>query len=618
MEIDEGSFAESVPGGHCAEIMSLTISLNCLQAPPLPMKRRSFFSILVSIVAVLLLISAGGLYWLLAQSPLKLLQGSPIANPSATIFVPRQAPIVASLLVNPDDIGAFRQAIAAPASRRQARAELEQWQRGLLANTGLDYGRDIQPWLGDELMVAITGQDFDRDSSNGQQPGYLLILTSRDGQKSREFLQLFWQKRAIGGTDLVFEQYKGTKLIYGVVNNPFAPAPEPAKSKPKSPQPNPQNSVTLASAVVGDRFVLFANSPKVLRDAINNVQAEELGLGSSSSYQKALDSLEQSRVGLVYLNLPQLTQLVGKSSDALASSGNPVYDSLAVALGFNRQGLLAETALISTSGQPTANMSPSLSDPVDALQYIPAGTPLTASGSDLGQFWQQLTDVLASYPTLAQLVNQPLNDLQRRWNLNLTEEVFQWVKGEYALALIPRSDGSDWVFVAEKADADAREGVAHLDELARQQGLTVGPLQLGNSTVSAWTRLATAPKPATGGDRRTITLTAQVEGLHTPAKNYEIFATSAEAMNQALQAGGGALASQKAFGQAIDPLEKPNSGYFYIDWPSTQEVLERRIPLLRVIGLTQNPFFSHLQSITVSGYGRRDGIQRGGVFLRLG
>jgi len=30
---------------------------------------------------------------------------------------------------------------------------------------------------------------------------------------------------------------------------------------------------TLSGAVVGDRFVLFANYPKVLRDAINNVQA---------------------------------------------------------------------------------------------------------------------------------------------------------------------------------------------------------------------------------------------------------------------------------------------------------------------------------------------------------
>jgi len=34
-----------------------------------------------------------------------------------------------------------------------------------------------------------------------------------------------------------------------------------------------QSEETLSGAVVGDRFVLFANDPKVLRDAINNVQA---------------------------------------------------------------------------------------------------------------------------------------------------------------------------------------------------------------------------------------------------------------------------------------------------------------------------------------------------------
>jgi len=56
--------------------------------------------------------------------------------------------------------------------------------------------------------------------------------------------------------------------------------------------------------VVGDRFVLFAY-PKVLRDAINNVQAPELNL-TSSSHQQALTRLPQNRISVTFLNLPSV------------------------------------------------------------------------------------------------------------------------------------------------------------------------------------------------------------------------------------------------------------------------------------------------------------------------
>jgi len=46
----------------------------------------------------------------------------------------------------------------------------------LLANTGLDYRRDIQPWLG-EITLAVTTIDIDRDAQNGQ-PGYLMALAT--------------------------------------------------------------------------------------------------------------------------------------------------------------------------------------------------------------------------------------------------------------------------------------------------------------------------------------------------------------------------------------------------------------------------------------------------------
>jgi len=51
---------------------------------------------------------------------------------------------------------------------------------------------------------------------------------------------------------------------------------------------------------------LFCLPSQVLRDAINNVQAPELNLTSSSQYQQALTRLPQNRISVTFLNLPSV------------------------------------------------------------------------------------------------------------------------------------------------------------------------------------------------------------------------------------------------------------------------------------------------------------------------
>jgi hypothetical protein len=572
------------------------------------MKLRTFFYVLVSSVLTLLLIAAGGFFWIAANSPLSLLQGGGQASPAAAMFVPKQSPLMVSLLVNPDRLESFRLAIAPPSERRQARSEINQLKNSLLTSTGLDYEQDIQPWLGDEVTFAVTTADFDRNNENGAKAGYLVAIATQDPERSREFLQLFWQKRAIAGMDLVFEQYAGVKLIYN------QPSLTP-NSQPLAPSPQP----SLATAVVGDRFVLFANSPKVLRDAINNVQAPGLSLSNSKSYQQALRRLPDSQIGLVFVSLPQLSEW-SRGAAQVAETPSP-YEDLVVALELDRQGLLAETALLTAPGEKLTPAKPALSKPVGALDFIPATSPMTAAGTDLQQFWHGLTDGLAAYDRLSTLVNQSLAELQDHWGIDLPKEVFSWVKDEYALALLPRADQPqpDWIFVAKKTDA-ATEAVDHLDAIAQQQGLSLGTLTLGEQQTSAWTKLSTT----TASDNRkrkrgeeAVTLSAEVRGIHTAVGNYEIFATSVEAMNQALQAAESPLLSNATFQQAIAPLAKENDGYLYLDWQSVRGLVEQQLPIVKLAELAGKSFFDHVRSLTISSYGSEANLRRGALFIRL-
>jgi hypothetical protein len=617
------------------------------------MKLRSFFKALGVVVAGLLLVAAAGFYWIFAHSPLTLLREASLA-PAASIFVPKQAPAMVSLLVNPDRLEAFQQISTRPGERRQAHQELTQFKQGWLADTGLNYAQDIQPWLGEELTLALTTLDIDRDPTNGSQPGYLLAIATKDPERSREFLELFWQKRAIAGADLTFEQYQGVKLIY--TENPWL-QPKDAKAKNKAKEDFPAGLTSslkpssLASAVVGNQFVLFANHPKVLRDAVTNVQAQDLNLSQSKVYTKALTALTGPRIGLAIVNLPQVARWLeaeaitpaketSAGQDTLkqvaAALPDGTYETMAIAVGLERLGLMAEIALLTADGKgPT--ITPPLSEPVGALQYLPASSSFSASGQDLNQVWNQLSDSLQGYDRLSLLIHQPLQTLETRWQLNVPQDIFSWVKGEYALGLVAdtgktdrvdsrgkkRGQGrasqfvdalaeQDWVFVAERSNTSAsQEAIAHLDDLAKQKGYSVGSLQLGGQQVSAWTRLSTTAQNSSN------TLQADVRGVHTSINNYEIFATSVQAMEAALQAINHSLADEKQFRQAIAPMHQPNNGYLYLDWPASRPILERQFPLLKVIELAGSPIFKHLRSLTLSSYGSQSGLQRGGVFIQL-
>jgi hypothetical protein len=589
------------------------------------MKRRGFLTGLAGFVAVLLLVGAVGFYWIATQSPFALANagfggksnGMPASAPRAALFVSRQTPAMASLLVNPDKLAQFRQLATAPGQRRQAHRELTQLKQGLLLNTGLDYEQDVKAWLGDEVTVAITTLDLDRDRSNGNQPGYLLALSTHDPTQSREFLQLFWQKRAIAGDDLTYDQYKGVQLI---------------------------SSSALASAVVGNQFVLFANSVGVLRDAITNAQAAELNLSQAPFYQQALGALQSSRIGLTFLNLPNLGTWLEPTAPApkpaaRATVGQPAtststelatvqpYQTLAVSFALSPGGLMADTALQAAhrnSPSPTPHpTAPTLSQPGAALQYLPATTPIAASGENLSSLWGDLVGRLATEDTVAKLLALPLQAPQSRWNIDLTAEGVQWITGDYALALLPdqakgdnlpNAPSDDWILVAERAEPDSQAAIAHLDELAQAQGYSVGTLTIADQPVSAWTRLNPRKRLAK-------TLQADVAGVHSSVGNYEIFATSVAAMETALTAAPDSLLSRDRFQQAIAPFQRPNQpptrGYFYIDWPQARPLLAKSFPALNVLELAGKPLLSHVQSLTLSSYGTQAGVQRGGVFFKL-
>jgi hypothetical protein len=334
-------------------------------------KLRSFFYLLGATVLLLLGMATAGFIGIFSDSPLVLLKGGVTREPTAAVFVPKQAPLMVSLLVNPERLESFSQLIATPANRRRSHRELQDLEKSLLGNTGLAYQREIKPWLGEEITLAVTALDFDRDAENGVKPGYLLAINTKDSERAKEFLQSSYAKQAVSGQfDLVFEPYKGINLIY---QRPLVPL---------------ENNRFLASAVIG-QTVLFANDIKVLREAVNNVQVPDLNLKNSSAYQEALKTITEPRIGIVYANIPTLSAWIAKQPVAETPD---VVQRVATAFQIKSRGLVAQTALIGVSG--AENSAPILSRPVNALSFMSEKSLLVAGSRDLHQFWTRVQEGL--------------------------------------------------------------------------------------------------------------------------------------------------------------------------------------------------------------------------------
>ncbi|MBE9006790.1 DUF3352 domain-containing protein [Fortiea sp. LEGE XX443] len=539
-------------------------------------RQSSFFGFIVAGAIALLLIAIAS-FLFFAKSPANLVAST--SQPGAAIFVSKLSPVMVSLLTNPDRLQVL-----------EREGKISQIKTSLLAKSGIDYRKDVQPWLGNEITLAVTTTDIDRDPANGQQPGYLMALATDKQEKSREFVELLFSKRVLAGANLAVEEYQGVKMLY---------------------------DNQLAAAVVGDGFVLFGNDPTVVKDAINNVQAPDLNLNSSPQYQKAIQQLPKASLAVAFLNLPIVAQWQGLELP------EPTYDSQIISLGLNTKGLLAETSLL--TALELAPPSSPLSKPVGALKYIPASAGLAIAGanlsnlgnSDLAKFWTQIKTAISGSGTdvISRLV-QPLIEVQKTWGINFAQDIFSWVKGEYAIALLPREEQSipDWVFVVEKLEG-VPEGIANLDAIASSSGLTTNSLSFDQQKVSAWTQLTA--KQTNTKDKPAFTIEAKAQGIHTTLDNYEIFTSDLETMDEVLTGKEKTLISDRNFQNNIAAIPQPNQGYVYLDWTKSQILLERQIPVLKLVEVLGKPFFDSLRSLTVSSYGSATDALKGGIFLQL-
>jgi hypothetical protein len=527
--------------------------------------------------------------WLLPERALKAVFNiTTDQNPNSALFISHQAPAVLTLQVNPDRLEppAFLAGLAGKVPLGEGLADLK---TQLIDHLGLKYDLDIQPWLGSEISLALTDGDLDRNPENGLQPGYLLSLAVQDGTAARQFLQRFWQTRAVTGQPIAQERFKGATLIYDR----------------RDDRPSGSATAPVASALVGDYFLLFANDPQILRSALTIAQVPELSLAFNPAYQRGLKELQEPRLGLGVLNLSSLwvnLQQQPFTRNVVDRIGVPPAAELLVSFVPTRAGIKAETTLASKfpadTPLPQFATLPDATSPI--LRLLPPETLLMATGGELQQLWTEI-EGLATRVSWVKALFEPF---QARFNVprdaqghSLLDLILAGFQGNYTAALVPNPTNPadrDWLVAVDRMAFGAPETLTALDQFASDRGYEVSQIEFREQVVTTWSQLQASENAATP------LVEARLGGVHTPIDRYEVFAPSLATLARAIQAWqGDSLMETPSFQNVIAPLAAGGYNYLYLNWPDSQTTLEDRFPSLKLLEFVGYALFHPLKSVVL-------------------
>ena len=521
----------------------------------------------IAVVGVLLLVlSLSAVVKIFGANPRDVLAGVK-TQPLAVKFLPQRSPLFVSFLVNPDKLALFTQLAAKPSDRSDVRQELANLKQQLQQNWLLDYERDIQPWLDQEISLAVTDVDLDQQPANGLQTGYLLAFAAKDAELAKTSIDAFWQRLAVNGSDLGFEQYQGISIL----NTSFA------EDKP-----------AIAGTTL-DKFVLFANDKRVLHKAIDALQKPDLALMNLENYRDRLAQFNTGKnvgkVGVAYINLAELGEELPK-------------ESLLMSLSFDKSGIRAKTALNLASEKLETvvdTQTPKLKTPPKNSGNIANKIPLANSviiGNNLGKTLQGLQNTLL--PEWKQSLIKTIAPM------TLDSSNLAWAQHDYAIALLPKANHDlDWLLVAKVEDANAtKESLSNLDQLVRNK-LTVGEISLKAQPVTIWTSLSASNNSEVSGN---------VVAAHTQTKDYVYLSNSLAVLESSLKLKNSeSIAASKSFKTISGKLPSDRLTYGYIDknidlsWARTS-----LLNLKEASEITQNisnsPLAQTLKHIEVSGF----------------
>ena len=360
-----------------------------------------------------------------------------------------------------------------PTSRAVFEKQLTKFQTDFLTSYGYDYRRDIQPWIGKQILIGYLnnpGATPRKPALKIPTPQTIAILPIVDRAAAQKVAQ---QHQTTIDANLVETNYKGIAI------REFR-----------------RKTGTMAIAIL-DNFMAIATDRAALQRVIDTQQNGK-SLLTVPGYTKALTEIEIDRpFARIYANIPMATAVAAANSPQTLAA-----DKLATAQ--IQQGIAAN-ATIETEGIAWKGISWLKPTPKQKLVVenqgqnfaanLPANTLVMLSGGNLQRLWQDYVRSADTNP-LAPIQPQDLvKNLTSLTGLELESEILNWSKGAFGVAMIPKPDkidtefGAGLVMLQQSNDRSAADkAFAKLDTtMSQKQAFKIAKTKLGGRDVINWT-----------------------------------------------------------------------------------------------------------------------------------
>ena len=296
--------------------------------------------------------------------------------------------------------------------------------RYLTAN-GLDYNRDIKPWVGQEITVAFLPPVSDNNqpvplqpyNPNGlvDTPPVFILPIANPAQAQA----LMATPKTVDGQQWVERDYKGQKIreVHG--------KDEPA----------------YAATVIDNRLVVGSPSANAIEQVIDTFKGKP-PLSRIPEYGQAFKQLKTvAPLVRLYVNVPAAEKM------AISNPALPIPPQ-ALSLLQNNQGMVS-TVNLGQEGVRMQGLSWVASD--SKVRYrtenkaqrmpslLPSQTVMMTSGGSLKQFWQetsQKNEKKAEPRTSGYSISTVQSGLENLTGMNMDKDFLPWMDGEFALGLI--------------------------------------------------------------------------------------------------------------------------------------------------------------------------------------
>ncbi len=360
-----------------------------------------------------------------------------------------------------------------PTSRGVLAQQLAKFQTDFLTPYGYDYQRDLQPWIGKQILLGYLNNPG--ASSSKAVPGTILnqqtvaLLPIADRGAAQSIVE---QHQTPIDANLVESNYKGVAI-----------------------REFKRKTGTIAIAIL-DNFVAIATDKSGLQRIIDTQQSGK-SLLTLPGYTKALTEIEIDRpFAQVYVNIPVATAVAAVNSPQTLAA-----DKLAQAQ--IQQGIAANATLevegIAWKGiswlKPNVKQKLTVENQgKNFATYLPANTFVMVSGGNLQRLWQDYVRSAEPNPLAPFRPEDLVKNLDSITGLTLEPEILNWSKAPFGAAIVPRSEKIDTEFGAglllfqQASDRSAADkAFTRLDStMSKQHAFKIAKAQIGGKDVINW------------------------------------------------------------------------------------------------------------------------------------